>query len=337
MTPRTARPPRPRPQRPDRAHGLRRRLSLPHRTRTPEPLPIVLGRKRIYIVPTAFGTGFAIILFVMLLGALNYSNNAALLLTCLLGAATAGSMLTTFRNMDGLRLDAVRGGTARAGEPIRLDLDFAVAARPRTALRVDVQGQTLPFRIGDNHACRVELFVPTRRRGWMPVPALRLHNTWPFGLFRAWSWLCPQQRVLVYPQPETRGPAPPGVATGQRDRRRTSSHQHDDLASLRTYRAGDPLKLVAWKASARHEDLLVREFEHPVSQHEWTLDWRTLSHLDPERRIARLARWVCEAQAARIHWTLRLPGQSLGPAGGSEHYHRCMRALALLPTHDPSP
>ena len=36
-----------------------------------------------------FGVGFALLLLVMLLGALNYANNAALLLTCLLGAAAA--------------------------------------------------------------------------------------------------------------------------------------------------------------------------------------------------------------------------------------------------------
>ncbi len=50
-------------------------------------LPIELHRKRIYIVPSVFGAGFSVLLLVMMIGALNYANNAALLLTCLLGAA----------------------------------------------------------------------------------------------------------------------------------------------------------------------------------------------------------------------------------------------------------
>lgn len=302
-----------------------------NRGRRPEPLPIVLGRKRIYILPTGFGAGFAVILMVMLLGALNYSNNAALLLTALLGAVAAGSLLTTFRAMNGLRLDAVRAGSAHAGEAIRLDLDFAVAARARHALCLDIAGQTLPFHIADHHGRTLELYLPTTRRGWMPLPRMRLHTTWPFGMFRAWSVIHPDQRVLVYPHPETGGPPPPGSASG--DRRQPSRPLHgNDFAALRAYRPGDPKKLVAWKASARHEDLLVREFERPASRHERTLDWNATAGLDHEARIARLARWIDEARAAGTKWTLRLPERRLGPDGGGEHYHQCMRALALLPS-----
>ena len=52
------------------------------RGRQRETLPIRLDRRRIYIVPTRAGFGFGILLATMLVGALNYQNNAALLLTC---------------------------------------------------------------------------------------------------------------------------------------------------------------------------------------------------------------------------------------------------------------
>jgi hypothetical protein len=52
------------------------------RGRNPETLPVTLDRRRIYIVPTRAGMGFAVLLAAMLVGALNYQNNAALLLTC---------------------------------------------------------------------------------------------------------------------------------------------------------------------------------------------------------------------------------------------------------------
>ena len=81
-----------------------KRLPALTRYRRPESLPITLHRRRIYIVPSGFGLGFSLLLLVMLVGALNYNNNAALLLTCLLGAASAASMLVAFRNLDGLRL-----------------------------------------------------------------------------------------------------------------------------------------------------------------------------------------------------------------------------------------
>ncbi len=300
------------------------------RGKEPEALPIVLGRKRIYLLPTGFGAGFALILAVMLLGALNYSNNAALLLTALLGAIAAGSLLTTFRGMNGLRLDGVRGGNAQAGESMRLEMDFAVASRARHALCLDIDGQTLAFDIPDHHGRTLALYLPTTQRGWLALPRIRVHTSWPFGMFRAWGWMHPDLRVLVYPRPESDGPPPSGVGAGDQQRH-PRLHDGSDLASLRAYHHGDPMKLIAWKASARHEDLLVREFERPASRHEWALDWNDTTGLPHEARIARLARWIGEARVAGHQWSLRLPERTLSLDSGNEHYHQCMRALALLP------
>jgi uncharacterized protein (DUF58 family) len=304
-----------------------RRLPALTRLKAPETLPIVLDRRRVYIVPTAFGLGFAVLLAVMLVGALNYANNAALLLTCLLAGTAAGSMLAAFRTLDGLRLDAVRAGTAVAGTPIRVLLDFAAPMRQRNAIRLDAAGANLHFEVAAGTDTVVEVRLPTTQRGWLPLPHLRVWSTWPFGLFRAWSWLRPRHAVLVYPCPEQHGPRPGGEDETSPQRRPRAG---DELAALRDYHVGDPMKLVAWKASARHHDLLVRDFEHPATQHEWMLDWQAADG-DAEARIARLARWVGEAHAAGARWTLRLPQRTLGPAAGSEHYHRCMTTLALLP------
>lgn len=305
------------------------RTRLLYRSRK-EDLPIVLGRKRIFILPTGFGVGFAVIELVMLVGALNYSNNAALLLTCLLAAVANGSALATFRNMNGLRLDGIRAGHACAGSSLRVQLNVAVAARARQALHLDMADQTLVFHIGGHGSHNIELFLPTLRRGWMPLPALRIHATWPFGMFRAWSWLRPDQRLLIYPCPEEAGPPPPSGDHGNQPRQQHRRHEGDELASLRAYRPGDPRKHVAWKASARHEGLLVREYERPATHDEWTLDWQHTRGLDDETRIARLARWVGEARATGTRWSLHLPGHHLGPDAGSEHYHQCMRVLALM-------
>jgi uncharacterized protein (DUF58 family) len=62
------------------------------------------------------------------------------------------------------------------------------------------------------------------------------------------------------------------------------------------------------------------------------LEWRSLSGLDYEARIRRLARWVDDAEREGRRYRLELPGQpSLGAASGAPHRHACLRALALLP------
>ena len=302
-----------------------RRLPALTRYRRPESLPIELHRRRIYIVPTGFGLGFSVLLLVMLVGALNYTNNAALLLTCLLGAASAASMLVAFRNLDGLRLSHIRAGHAVAGQPIELTLTLE-SSRPRSAIRIDLGHSCVAFALTPD--AQVKLALSTELRGWQALPRLRLWSSWPLGLFRAWSWLHPDQSVLVWPRPEAAGPAPRAPAN---DARHLRLHRGDELAALRDYRAGDPQRHIAWKASARHENLLVKDFEQPQSLPQWQLDWRQLGGMDNEARIARLARWLNEAQVQRCSYSLWLPGNEIASSSGSLHYARCMNALAQLP------
>ena len=303
------------------------RLPALTRFRRPESLPIALHRRRIYIVPTGFGLGFCVLLLVMLGGALNYSNNAALLLTCLLGAASAASMLVAFRNLDGLRLGHIRAGHAIAGDPLTLTLEFD-SARARQAIRVDLGDITVAWALDGRASTAMQVSLPTERRGWLTVPRMRVWTSWPLGMFRAWSWLRPEQSVLVWPRAEETGPAPRAPAD---DARQMQLHRGDELAALRDYRAGDPLRHIAWKSSARHENLLVKEFEQPQSRPQWQLDWRQLGGMENEARIARLARWLNEAEAQRCSYSLWLPGSETSSSSGPLHYARCMNALAQLP------
>src|SRR3546814_12831882 len=65
--------------------------------------------------------------------------------------------------------------------------------------------------------------------------------------------------LLVYPAPEAHGPPLP---EGSGDNAQARLHPAgDDVHHLRTYRRGDPRRAIAWKPSARHGALLVREYE----------------------------------------------------------------------------
>ena len=304
-----------------------RQLPALTRYRRPENLPIELHRRRIYIVPSGFGIGFSVLLVVMLVGALNYANNAALLLTCLLGASSTATMLVAFRALDGLRLSHIRAGHAVAGQLIELTFAFD-SSRPRNAIRLDLADSRIAFALEANATAQVKLTLPTVQRGWQPLPRLRLWSSWPLGMFRAWSWLYPDQSVLVWPRLETAGPSPHAPAN---DARHMHLHRGDELATLRDYRVGDPPRHIAWKASARHDSLMVKDFEQPQSRPHWQLDWRQLGGLDNEARIARLARWLTEAQAQRCSYSLWLPGNDITSSSGPLHYARCMNALAQLP------
>ena len=77
------------------------------RPRAPESLPVRLDRRRVYVLPTATGLFFALLLGTMGLGALNYNNNPALLLALLLAGAAQASLLFAHLQLSGVRIEAV--------------------------------------------------------------------------------------------------------------------------------------------------------------------------------------------------------------------------------------
>ena len=312
---------------------LHARLMALTRPREPEALPVEFDRRRVYLLPTRFGVLFANLLLVMLVGALNYNNNPALLLALLLAGAGMASLVASHLQLSGLRVQAIDAEPVAAGTPLHVRLH--AQADPRRARRglqvdddrVDGLGPTaLHLEHGHGEA---HLTVPTEHRGWMDLPRLRVSSIRPLGIARAWSYVWPETPLLGYPMPEPHGPPlPPGSG----DRVQTRLHPSgDDVHHLRAYRVGDARRAIAWKPSARRDSLLVREYEQPLGA-DVALDWHALAGLGQEARIARLARWVDEAERGGRRYRLSLPGQAtVGPDHGAPHRHACLRALALMP------
>ncbi|MEP6939978.1 MAG: DUF58 domain-containing protein [Rudaea sp.] len=312
-----------------------RRLPALTRMKRVEPLPIVLHRRRIYVVPTRFGLAYSAMLIVMLLGALNYNNNPALLLTCLVGAATYQSIFSGFRTLNRLALRSLKARPCHAGDVLRVSLHFDSASLARRALRMrlemSAQAAGAPaalFDLSADEGTTVDTELRAPARGWQTIGRIRVWTEFPFGLFHVWSWLHPDFRALVYPRPEAN--APPLPAAGSESSAAAMRRSGDEFAMLRDYQTTDPRRLIAWKASARHDRLLVKEFERPQGQ-EIVLDWRATAGIDSEARLSRLTAWVLRAEATRVQYALVLPHVRVAAGIGSDHAQRCLRELALAP------
>ena len=81
--------------------------------------PVVLTGRRIYILPTALGTGFAGMLVLMMVGAMNYANNLALGLAFLLGSLGLVAMHHCHRTLAGLKLALATTHPVFAGQRAR--------------------------------------------------------------------------------------------------------------------------------------------------------------------------------------------------------------------------
>lgn len=295
-------------------------------------LPVKLQARRVYILPTSAGWTFALLLGVMFIAGMNYGNGLALLFTFWLTGFALVAMVQTQRALTGITVHAAAALPAHAGDGVMLRLtvretasvqDLRISA-DQTASAADAAASGT-----GGHAGELVLTLPAPRRGRWKAPPLRLATTAPFGLFRAWTWLTPEVSTLVYPA--ARGTRRPPDTAAAEAGGMLPRPGHDELAWLRDFREGDSPRQVAWKAYARGQPLLVREY-HGAGARRLEFDFDALPDLDEEARLSQLTRWVLDASAAGAHWTLRLPGT--GPLSGSGKDHRdlCLEHLALFGT-----
>lgn len=289
----------------------------------------VLGRGRIYILPTAFGLVFALFLFGLLLGSMNYSNSMGFILTFLLGALYLLAMHHAHRNLLGLVVERGRTEEVFAGQHAMFTLNLTnPSPGTRWAVGADSEGAPAWFvDIPGGAMAQLPLPVVAERRGLLALPSARVYTRFPFGLFHAWAVLHMELRVIVYPKPAA--DAPPAPVGGEGDGRgATESRGQDDFAGLRDYRAGEPPRHIAWKAFARDEQLRSKHFAGALRAAPW-FAFDELDDLDTERRLSVLCRWVLDADRDGLHFGLRLPGVTIAPAAGDAHRRACLEALAL--------
>jgi uncharacterized protein (DUF58 family) len=215
---------------------------------------------------------------------------------------------------------------------------------PAVGLVVHDSGQEPAFRLGVLPA-RQEVaarwsFIP-RRRGEYPLGLPEILTGFPFGLWQARKSALVERRLIVWPRTYPVGPPPSSegdaMIEGNVARRKVGST--GEVLGVRPYRRGDSPRRIHWPQSARHDRLIVCEFEstsRPVVQLILDAD-RSIHARGPEgegslewaiRVAASLARgWLEEG----VQVGLAAPGVSIAAASGAGQIRRILDALARLP------
>lgn len=301
-----------------------------------DALPVKIERRRIYILPTRFGLMLAALLVAMLIAGLNYNSNLGLAFAFFMVSTALVAMHHCHRNLLGLTVDVNVETDAFAGG----DAAFYFMLRNESAVdRCDVEvhlgaaAHGPPALVEASRSIavgsyeEVPLAVPAGTRGVRRWSQFELSTTYPFGWFRAWTYVHAPLTAFVAPPPRGWRPMPPAAATAG-ESARSDRRGEEDFAGLRSYTPGIPLKHMAWKALARGGEAAVRAYSDPGSRPEW-LEWSALEGLETEARLAQLCRWIEECESGHSRpYGLRIPGTAIAPGRGPAHRSRCLRALA---------
>ena len=288
--------------------------------------------------PLAYPTaGFGALLFV--LGAMWYAassqNSAAIyLLLFMLGSVFLVSIPHTLINLAGVTLRVESAKPAFAGDEVCLPIEIMNSSRAKrygievvlpeagkTRERVDC--------IPRESAARLNIRFPARHRGEFRIEKLDLTSCYPLGFMRASKKVVSNQTYLVYPKPVGNSQLLTKHLRFADSRAEQGFGPNDDFAGVRDYVPGESQRHIDWKAVARGQPLMTKEFA-AETKGAVCLDFFELRLADIEEKLSQLTLWVIEAERARQPYGLRLPGLEISPAVGQMHFHRCLRALSLF-------
>ena len=301
-----------------------------------EPGEVLLNRRRVFIMPTGAGIGFAALLLVLLIGATNYNLGLGFALAFTLAICGVVDMVFTHRNLVDLHLQPGRSQPVFAGEDAHFELAIVNRTRrDRYALRVDFLQVGEARYVTDAPAgasAALLLSATSSARGWLRAPRVKLATSFPLGLFGAWSYWQPDAKTLVYPFPEA--DAPPLPMSGAASEDGHGHAGHDDFAGVRSYQPGDAMRHLAWRQIARLDPelgghLVTKHFEGGAIE-ELVLDFDAMpAAIDLELRLSRMTRWVLDAEQRALPYAFRMEGREYDAAVGAAHQAACLRALAL--------
>ena len=298
--------------------------------RVPPAQAIRLTHRNIFIVPTRQGFGFVLILLLVLIAGINYQNALAHALAFLMLGLFLVAMLQTYRNLAGLVLSQTVPIEGFVGQ--KISVAFQVQSDVgRVYDGLFFYWPNLPvaqgFGVDHNGTTIFRQSIPAHR-GWYEPGRLRLETAYPFGLFRAWSWLDFDCKILSYPKP-----VPCEGRVSQEDSElkagRRSSLGADDVKALRDFQDSDDQRHIHWRASAKLDRLTVKSYESQQSSSQW-LRLAALEALPMADRLGGLAYLIEAASKRGDAFGLDLYGQQLPVASGPGQERKALKRLALF-------
>ncbi len=182
-----------------------------------------------------------------------------------------------------------------------------------------------------------------RRRGRYTLGPVTATTGDPLGLFRREMTLAPSTQLIVLPNVfELRSfPLFPGIMPGRGRGSQRSLHTTTNVVTVRDYRPGDALTRMHWPSTARHGQLMVKEFDlDPTIDVVILLDLDKSAHAGvDESSTEEYGVTIAASLAAYLlrHRDLAVALEAPGPSGislpvdrGERQLDRALEALAIV-------
>ncbi|MEY4487743.1 MAG: hypothetical protein RIQ79_251 [Verrucomicrobiota bacterium] len=232
---------------------------------------MIYPRRSHRIMPTLTGVLLIVVSMGIGMAAYNTANNILFITLSLLLSCLVLSGVMSWLNMRCVAWRLQAAGPWRAGQAqtVGLELRNAKTLLPTYGLWFDIAAGNAPgvrrhlsMRLDPGRETRMEWPIVPDRRGPLTIHLRGVGSLFPFGFLRKTLASELMREVLVWPAPVEYRRHSDGASWREQssEGRVNRSGSGDDLLALRRYSPGDSPRLVNWKASARLQHLMVRQF-----------------------------------------------------------------------------
>ena len=293
-------------------------------------MPEASASGRVRVVPNRNSIGLAALLVAMWYAGASQNNGVAYLLCFVIAGVALVSILHTWANVRSLRVSCGPVAPVFLWERQLLRVSVHAAdGRTHSAIRIKPRppGEGAAFsEIRGAQWEHADVWIESDRRGYFDATDIVVSSLYPLGFFSARMIATVRQPRWVYPTAEGARPLPRSLAPA-RNRGTGVRSQGDDFAGVRAYVPGEPQRHIDWKAVARGQSLVIKQWAGEADEG-LRLTWQDTAGLTHEARLSQLARWIVSAEHSRQNYALSVPGADIPTGHGDAHLHECLRTLA---------
>jgi len=285
---------------------------------------------------TREGKRFLLAAALIAVAAVNTGNNLIYLILSLMLSFVVLSYLILRLNLEGLILEVSVAGPVFAGEQTSLELLVKNNKKfPVYSVIITAPGAVGPVycaQISWHKVFRDRMMMLFRKRGLYGYKDFVVQSGFPFILFRKSIPVHVSGQVLVYPKLLDIRQMIEVVEARQQEGMVAVRGRGDEVYSLRDFHYGDDWRRIHWKASARQDGFLIREYAEYASQKITVLLDNTLPYDAVFFETAVSAAASLSKHFIEQGYLVRLitSGKTMPFGSGNEHLLSILDTLALV-------
>lgn len=269
-------------------------------------VPIIFGWNNIYILPNKFGVVFFAISISTILSSLNNNNNLGFLFGFFLFSFAFVAIFKTHKNLKAISITKAEISNIYQGQDLIIIFDLKSKSRSTESIRIknlefkDKQNSKFITRSDDKR--EIQCSISELKRGKIEFLNFKIETTFPYGLFKAWSYFQYPLAAFVYPK-KTKCELNV-VNLESRDQINSLSQSKKDsfgetFSHHLDYEQGTKLNLIDWKMYQSKNILKIKNYESFNTSKLLSINIEEIQG-DFEKRLSKMSYLLSHAQQSKL-------------------------------------